>query len=86
MRALLDLVPLLLALAIPFMLGIVVGIEIVKRRPATETDKLGAAVKRGMVRVREQRMFVGVGAEITCTFTIETQDGRNFHIAVREAA
>lgn len=81
-----DIIPALAALAIPFMLGIVVGIEIVKRRPASTAQLLGAILEDQLRAVWSRRQFVGIGAQISSTVKINGKEGRAIEIEVREAA
>ncbi len=81
-----DIIPALGILAIPFMLGIVVGIEIVKRRPASTAQLLGLILEDQLRAVWSRRQFVGLGPQISSTVKIDGKNGRSIEIEVREAA
>lgn len=81
-----DLIPVIAALAIPFMLGIAVGVEIVKRRPKGVNERLGDAIADRVKSLTTTRRFVGIGAEISNVTSIKLEDGRTVELIVREAA
>jgi len=75
-----------MALSIPFLLGIYVGVEIVRRRPETTNEKLGKLIRKHAEFVYDRRRFVGPGLQISSTIDLPLKHGRTMLIVVQEDA
>lgn len=77
-----ELVSALFILAVPFLFGIAVGIEIKRRRPPSAYETLGKMVAINMVAVNRDRIWVGNGCLISNTMEME-YDGQRLEVVVR---
>lgn len=73
-----------LVLAVPFGLGIVLGVEIVNRRPKSTNEKVGEMIRERLMMVARQRRWVGDGIEISTTIDLPMDCAPNMQIVVRD--
>lgn len=83
-----DIILLIAALSIPFMLGIAAGVEVVKRRPKSTNEKFGELIKSRMATVYTQGQWIirGSGFEVSNTLDFDMPHGRKIQVIVREIA
>jgi hypothetical protein len=80
----LDLIYIAAVLSIPFLFGVVVGVEIVNRRPKprTDVDQLGEMVLRLRNEMLFQLKFVGEGFSSICPCKISRAGDPTFYVTV----
>ena len=78
----------MIVLSIPFLLGVLVGIEIVKRRPKSTNELLGEIVRSRIVLIHEKGRWLetGSGYQVRSTFDVPFDSGRTIQIIVKEVA
>lgn len=72
----------LFILALPFLFGMALGIEIVRRRPPSVYERFGKMVADRISSVSQNRVWVGKGCIISNTMELE-YDGQRLEIVVR---
>lgn len=77
-----ELASALLILAVPFLFGIVVGIEIKRRRPPSAYETFGKLMAVKMEAVNRDRIWVGGGCLISNTMELE-YNGQRLEVVVR---
>lgn len=86
-KDLLDLVHAVMILLVPFLFGVAVGAELVRRRPKSTDQLFGELMRQRILGVYSQRQWVGCnGTEISSSFKLDMPEGRVVEVIVREVA